>query len=252
MRMDPDQNTFSGAFHQNLWGDVSSRSGPGSSLEQTRAIRSRIPDLLLRLRARTMLDIPCGDFFWMKEVRADLEPILSTYIGADIVPEIIRENRERYQTSKFLFQVLNLTKDDLPRSDLVLIRDCFLHLSFLDIISAIRNVQRSGSIYLLASTYTNPRSNVDTDGDSLWGRAINLCAPPFLFPTPLELINEECTEQGGDYSDKSLGLWRLADLDVTHLHQRLLVEDVVRRGKRVASCVVRWPKQASRLLLHRS
>lgn len=240
--MDLDQNTFSRAFYQNLWGGVSSRSGPGSSLEQTRVIRERIPELLNRLQVRTMLDIPCGDFHWMKEIRGDIEPNLSLYIGADIVPELIHENRIRYQNSKFRFEVLDLTKDALPRSDLVMIRDCFLHLPFRGIADAIWNVQRSGSTYMLASTYTKPRPNLEIENISLLGRAINLSAPPFSFPEPLELINEECTEQNGEYSDKSIGLWRITDVDVSRLRRQLRTREIVKEGKRNARRVFHLPR----------
>jgi hypothetical protein len=34
--------------------------------------------------------------------------------------------------------------------------------------------------------------------------------PPFSFPKPIKVINEGCPERG--YSDKSLGLWRIAEL----------------------------------------
>lgn len=239
-----NRDQFSRAFQNNLWGEATSRSGPGSSLEQTRVIRERIPKLLERLNIRTLLDIPCGDFNWMKEIRGDIEPNLSLYIGADIVPELIHENRTRYQNSKFRFEVLDLTKDALPRSDLVMIRDCFLHLPFRGIADAIWNAQRSGSTYMLASTYTKPRPNLEIENISLLGRAINLSTPPFSFPEPLELINEECTEQNGEYSDKSIGLWRLTDVDVSRLRRQLRAREIVKEGKRTARSVARLPRRA--------
>src|SRR5437660_1775959 len=36
--------------------------------------------------------------------------------------------------------------------------------------------------------------------------------PPVALPEPLEVIVEGCTEVGGAYADKALGLWRVADL----------------------------------------
>lgn len=35
---------------------------------------------------------------------------------------------------------------------------------------------------------------------------------PFMLPNPLELIIEGCTEDNGAYEDKSLGLWKIADI----------------------------------------
>ena len=220
--MDQLSQKFSEAFETNIWGGLSSRSGPGSTLDQTRIIIAELPRLLRRLQIKTMLDIPCGDFFWMKEIRTELEAVLSGYTGGDIVPRLINQNRERYQTPKISFEVLNFVQDDLPKSDLILTRDCLIHLSFNRIADGLLNAQRSGSTYLLASTYTKPRPNLDIEEDvSLLGRAINLCASPFSFPEPMLLINEGCTEQEGQYNDKSLGLWLLQDLQISRLHTRI-------------------------------
>ena len=63
---------------------------------------------------------------------------------------------------------------------------------------------------LLTTTFAGPRENVDiTDGD--W-RPLNLEKAPFHLPPPLATINEECTEEGGAYADKSIGVWRIDDL----------------------------------------
>jgi len=43
-------------------------------------------------------------------------------------------------------------------------------------------------------------------------RALNLTLPPFNLPPPTLLILEKCTEAGGNAGDKSLGLWRITDL----------------------------------------
>ena len=45
-------------------------------------------------------------------------------------------------------------------------------------------------------------------------RTINLERPPFNFPKPMKLINEECTLDGGMHTDKCLGLWKLDSIDV--------------------------------------
>ena len=47
-----------------------------------------------------------------------------------------------------------------------------------------------------------------------WGkwRTLNFNLPPFDFPEPMLVINEKCTEADGAFKDKSLGVWRLADL----------------------------------------
>jgi len=190
---------------KNIWGTSDSVSGLGSTLEQTTEIRKVFPKIAKELQIVSMLDVPCGDYFWMRHV--DLS-FLKTYIGADIVDDLVLAN-SKYATQKVSFRYINLLSDQMPTVDLVLCRDCLVHFSFLDIFTAIENIIRSGSKYLMTTTYYNiGRRNVDIlTGE--W-RPINLQLPPFNFPIPIALIDEQCTEKG--CADKALGLWEIADI----------------------------------------
>jgi len=192
------ETVFSEIYRNNSWADSESVSGRGSTLAHTVIIRKVLPALLNELGAKSILDAPCGDFNWMQHV--DLGAI--EYLGADVVPELIRQNRLRYPGREFL--VLDITKDELPVTDVILCRDCFIHLSFGHTRAAIENFKRSGSTYLLATTHTSVRQNTDTESGG--GHYINLQLAPFGFPAPLRLIEED-VELG-----KCLGLWRLEDL----------------------------------------
>src|SRR5690349_11851139 len=77
--------TFSRIYEQNLWGDKESVSGTGSSITATVVVRSELPALLERLGVQSLLDAPCGDFTWMKEVVGGI----GRYTGVDIVPRLI-------------------------------------------------------------------------------------------------------------------------------------------------------------------
>ena len=199
------EHVFTKIYHENGFGGANSISGPGSDLSQTIAVRNQLRAMCRYLALHSMLDIPCGDFHWMKHV--DLEGI--DYVGADIVTDLIRENSQ-YEASNVHFCKLNLIHDKLPKVDLVFCRDCLVHLSFRDTFMALHNVCDSGSTYLLTTTFTKRPHNRDiaTGG---W-RTLNLEAPPFSFPPSLKTISEECTEGGGAFSDKSLGLWRVEDI----------------------------------------
>jgi hypothetical protein len=154
----------------------------------------------------TILDIPCGDFHWMKQV--SLESI--NYTGADIVADLIQKNKQKYEKENIQFCKLNLIKDRLPKVDLILCRDCLVHLSFKDAFGALQNICASESIYLLATTFTGRQHNHDI-ATGQW-HAVNLEIAPFTLPRPLKIINEKRTEGGEAYKDKSLGLWRVADI----------------------------------------
>ncbi|EFL50812.1 glycosyl transferase family 2 [Solidesulfovibrio fructosivorans JJ]] len=201
----PLQEHFSRIYQKNIFGGEESRSGEGSSLMQTAKLRQDLPKLFWEFGIKSLLDAPCGDFHWLQHI--DLGQI--RYVGIDIVPELIEANRTAYGDSLHVFDHLNLVSDPLPTVDLILCRDCLVHLTNADVKKALANFKRSGATYLLATTFTSRASNEELCG--CW-RVLNLEKPPFSLPKPLRLIIEECTEGDGAYADKSLGLWRLADL----------------------------------------
>jgi hypothetical protein len=199
---------FEDIHANNLWGHPESMSGFGSTLAATRHIRAELPGLLAGIGATSLLDIPCGDFNWIKATDLDLDH----YIGGDLVEVLIAENRKKYASEKFRFERLDIASDPLPRVDLILCRDLFIHLPNSSVLDAIRNIKRSGSTYLLTTTFTKARKNKDVRLGSF--RPLNLEKPPFSFPAPLEVIDEqyELTSLG-----RSLALWRIEDISVPDL-----------------------------------
>ncbi|WP_193197366.1 class I SAM-dependent methyltransferase [Nostoc sp. MG11] len=201
------KEVFDDIYYRNRWGDRESVSGRGSNLQQTLVIIKKIPVLLEKLDVKTMLDAPCGDFYWLKEAQLNLD----RYIGCDIVAELVTENQRRYGNETREFINLDLATDALPQVDLIFCRDCLVHLSFKDALAVIKNFKKSKSQYLLTTTYPGILENKDiVTGD--W-RAIDLQLPPYNFPDMLEIIDEETTERK-DYKQKSLGLWKLSDIEL--------------------------------------
>lgn len=199
----PLERVFAEIQESNLWGAEESVSGLGSELDATAKLRAELPLLLRDLDANVMLDIPCGDFRWLSET----ELPVSRYIGGDIVEALVERNRAQYGRE---FRHLDLCSGDLPKADVVFCRDCLVHLSFANIQRAIANLKRSGSTWLLTTTFLECEENIDiVNGD--W-RMLNFQLPPFQWEPPARVLVEGCTEAGGGYSDKALGLWRIGDL----------------------------------------
>ena len=197
---------FSRIHAGNLWGEPESVSGPGSSLAETAALRAGLPGLLRDLGARTLTDAPCGDGLWI--ARADLG--LDGYLGVDIVPELIARNEKELGGPGRAFQVCDLTRDPLPPADVILCRDCWIHFSYFYIFRALANFKRSGSTWLLTTTYRGLPENRDILTGQ-W-RPIDLELPPFRFPPPLRRLHEKDCEVDGLGLERGLGLWRLRDL----------------------------------------
>lgn len=198
------EEAFRKIYRTNHWG-ASERSGAGASVEQAAAVLSQLASLIDQLRIDTLLDVPCGDFAWMRHLHARVD-----YIGGDVLPELVRANQEQWGGPSRRFMTLDLLKDDLPLADLLLCRDCLVHLSLGDARTALSNVRRSRCRWVLMTTFPGCATNEDiVTGD--W-RPLNLELPPFSLPPPEMLLNEQCTEGGDLFADKSLGLWQVSAL----------------------------------------
>ena len=182
-------------------GTRESCSGVGSTINNTSTIRKILPDLLKKINAKSIIDAPCGDFNWMQNI--DLDNIL--YTGVDIVNEIVKKNIKAYAGCNQKFFVHDIVKDILPYADVILSRDCFIHLSNKDIIQSVLKFKKSGSRYLLTNTYSITKNEDMVSGRGY--RPINLLLPPFNFPEPLLSHKEnELVEE------KNLALWPLENI----------------------------------------
>ena len=205
------EKIFNRIYNENTWNDPFSRSGTGSNLLQTQKIRTVVPAIVERYRIKTFLDIPCGDFFWMKEIQPVLDKTLDRYVGGDIVEELVKINNREHANAKFTFEVVDVQHSSIPKVDIVFCRDCFVHFSYKDILIAIKNIKKSRSTYLLTTTFPARKNRNILTGT--WF-PINLQRFPFYFPQPLEIIEEDCTEFDGAYRDKAIALWEIEKISI--------------------------------------
>lgn len=205
LRLQSREKIFSSVYNTNAWADAESLSGPGSNLNETAVIRKELPKLFKKFNIKSVVDIPCGDFYWMKYLMKDCSEI--NYLGGDIVKQMIHSNNLKYGNSRIKFRKIDIVSNKVPKGDVVLCRDCLIHLSFADGLKAIENIRNSGTGYLLSTTFPNISVNKNSPTGP-HGREINLQLPPYNFPKPLLLINEGVPK----CPDKNLGLWKIKDL----------------------------------------
>jgi hypothetical protein len=188
------EDVFARIYEQNLWGEPDSRSGVGSTRDATRNISRDLPGLWTQYGIRSLVDAPCGDCIWMSRIA----PTLDSYVGVDIVPQLIEDNQRRYP--KLRFCQADLTRDGLPAADAIHCRDCFQHLPTRLIREALANFEASGARWLLLTT----NADVPAYHDVVIGgfRPINFLQPPFNFPQPVADIAE-------DEFGRALALWDL-------------------------------------------
>lgn len=192
---------FSRIHRDNAWGNAESVSGVGSTLAYTESLRAELPALLRRLEVRTLLDLPCGDFNWLRHVELGIE----RYIGGDIVTALVERLRRESAGPGREFQVLDLISDRLPAADALFCRDCLVHLSNRDALAALVNIRRGEIQWLIATTFPQVSKNRDIATGQF--RPVNLCLPPFNLPPPAESIRDA----GAGHPDRWLGVWRIGD-----------------------------------------
>jgi hypothetical protein len=96
-----------------------------------------------------------------------------------------------------------------PSADLILLRDMQQHLPLRDAVAVLDAIRRSGSRWLLASTYVGGR-NVRVAAGGFYEP--DLEAPPFDMPPAARLYHDGYSYDGDESlrdARKMLALWRL-------------------------------------------
>ncbi|MFC5431778.1 class I SAM-dependent methyltransferase [Paraburkholderia denitrificans] len=206
---------FTRVYKENLWKSAESRSGYGSAQRFTKKLAEGLPVALRKLGVSRLLDLPCGDFNWMKAV--DLAGI--DYIGGDIVPDMIDANTTAYGSLSRQFVVLDIAADILPSSDMIFIRDCFIHFSNELIFQSLKNIVRSDIRYLCLGTL--PRrlypqiANIDLAGNqngvNFEYRPVQFESAPYSFPEPILEIEDHTVDSGAHWVT-TMAVWEMSTI----------------------------------------
>lgn len=192
------RDVFRSKFLSNAWGSEESASGDGSTLFQTENLRRELPRILRDHGVSRFFDAPCGDYNWFRYVERENG---FSYLGADIVPELIERNQQVYANATTSFMTLDIAADPLPPADLWMCRDCLFHLSNRDIFRVLANFLQADIQWLLTTTHYECRKNTDTATGGF--RLLNLEIEPFTLGPPRDQIEDWAP---GAYK-RRLSLW---------------------------------------------
>ena len=157
-------------------GIIETYSGPGSLLRNTDNLIIHLSLFLKNYDIKSITDVPCGDFNYMKEI--NLNNIL--YSGYDISEKAI-ERCLKYQKENINFNILDATIEQLKYSDLIICKDLLLHLSFEHINKILENIINSKCKYFAVSRYDNGNVINQDKISGLSSRAIEITREPFNF-----------------------------------------------------------------------
>lgn len=176
--------------------------GWGSSEPHTQLVRKGFLNIVATYGLSKVADAGCGDLAWISMV--DLTGI--DYTGYDVHE---RTTWPELRSHGYRLEIRDVTTTPLPRCDLVICRDVFIHLPN-DMIAAALAGFRKSARYLLTTSYVSDIAVEAFHNDerfvtpSLRHAKLDLRLAPFGLGEPLERIPESL-------QNKYLGLWHLGN-----------------------------------------
>jgi hypothetical protein len=164
-------------------------SGPGSvpGSVQTKNIIINLNEFIKKNDIKKILDMPCGDFAWMKELLKINDKI--DYTGYDIVKDIIDNNNKKYASDKTRFLLKDIINEkSFDNYDLIFVRDFFIHINNKDIKKVLETIKNSKIRYFACSNYNNEAFNKDVVIGQ--HRKINLSIEPFNMKSVFHSFSE--------------------------------------------------------------
>ena len=137
-------------------------------------------------RPLRIVDLGCGDFQVGQALLAQVPD--ASYVGCDVVPELVAYNQRRYGSDRVSFQCLDIVTDRTPDGDVCLVRQVLQHLSNAEISRFIAKLAHP-RIYITEGqpeVRTGPVNPDKSTGSSVrfdWatgkGGGVELDRPPF-------------------------------------------------------------------------
>jgi SAM-dependent methyltransferase len=86
-----------------------------------------------------VVDLGCGDF----NIGSRIRPYCGKYVGVDVVEGLVKRNIEKYGNANVDFRAIDITNEDLPKGDVVFIRQVLQHLSNSEIEKVVAKLPTS-------------------------------------------------------------------------------------------------------------
>jgi len=186
------KSIFQQSMHEQ-WKTDETLCGQGSTMVHTVKMRKHLPEIIETYNIRSMLDIGCGDWNWMRYV-----PIECQYTGIELIDELYAQAVQHTAQNRTFLNV-DVFEHDLPKVDLVLCRDVLVHLPLAMCVDLIKRLKTK---YLLATTF--PHENVNPEIHVGGWRKLNMLLPPF------DLTAVNIYAENEIFAGKYIGLFSLS------------------------------------------
>ena len=199
----PASEIFETIYRKNVWGGRLTREyHSGSGSRDTSIVGPYIAAVsayLDKIGQPSIVDLGCGDF----HVGRMLLNHTSKCIACDIVADVIEFNRRHIKAPNLEFRTVNAIEDDLPKAEVVLVRQVLQHLSNGDVAKILPKLKQYKfaliTEHIPGSDGFVPNMDKDTGPDHRvnFGSGLVLEAPPFNFVARSSQALCEVREHGG-------------------------------------------------------
>lgn len=170
-------------YEQKLWGGHSFDFYSGMGSHNPEIITPYITHVSHFFKTHSNLvvcDLGCGDF----NIGKHFTQLTKKYNAIDIVENLINRNKAIYKKDNLKFHCLDISKDDLPPGDCVILRQVLQHISNSEI---KRILQKIATYKYILLTEHLPKGDFTSNKDIISGQGIrlkklsgiNLLDPPF-------------------------------------------------------------------------
>ncbi|MEN8777448.1 MAG: class I SAM-dependent methyltransferase [Polaribacter sp.] len=182
----PTKDAMTQIYEQHLWGTNHKPFYSGEGSHNPTLVKPYLQVVQAFLKSFkapiSVCDLGCGDF----NIGKELVKYSQKYIGVDIVESLIDYNTKHFKASNLAFLCLDIAKDDLPKADVVIVRQVLQHLSNTEIIAILEKLTQYKYILL---TEHLPNGTFAPNKDIISGQGIrikkqsglNILKPPFNF-----------------------------------------------------------------------
>ncbi|WP_439151936.1 class I SAM-dependent methyltransferase [Winogradskyella sp.] len=183
-------------YKNHLWGgnEFDFYSGEGS--HNSRIVNSYtkvVADFLKSHNSSlTVCDLGCGDF----NIGKHLTSFTKKYIAVDIVEDLVERNRSKFKADNLEFQCSDISKDELPKADCIILRQVLQHLSNTEIKRIVDKLSNYKYIilteHLPEGDFTPNKDKIASQGIRLkQNSGVDLLAEPFnLAIDKVNVLNE--------------------------------------------------------------
>lgn len=188
---------FSEVYEKNIWrGNKEEPFSGGCKLNEKYTLKyiEIVKNFIEENKVKQVIDLGCGNFEVAKQfLKSGIQ-----YLGIDVVPGLIKYLEENYSGSTIGFQCLDITQDELPDSELCLIKEVVQHFSNNQIIDVLEKCKKYKYTIITDAMphpvkYPNPIENLDILPGPLiryhFNSVLSLNKPPFNLPK-VELLAE--------------------------------------------------------------